>query len=224
MQYALTFLEGFLTFVSPCLLHMLPVYIVYFAGGKAERQAGKTAKRAVGFFIGFSLVFVLLGAFAGLLGSFLSRHATIVNIVAGLLVILFGLNYLGVLNIGFLSHARVGGSASRAITGFFSAVVFGVVFAVMWTPCAGAFLGAALMKAAHQATIAEGSLLLLFYSLGLGLPFFISALLIDKLKRTFDWINRHRKVINTVSGLFLVVTGILMATGIFGRLIAMLPF
>ena len=224
MQYALTFLEGIITFASPCLLHMLPVYIMYFAGGDAERKTSKTVKCALGFIIGFTIVFMIMGAFAGLIGGFLIRFEVWVNVVAGAIVVLLGLNYLGVLNIKLLSHSRVGTQVSRPITGFLSALLFGLVFAVMWTPCAGAFLGAALMKAAQQASVLEGMMLLLFYSLGLGLPFFISALLIDKLKSTLDWIKRHYKVINLVSGIFLIVVGILMMTGILNRLIAMRPF
>jgi len=198
---------------------MLPVYIMYFAGGREERKRAQTVKRALGFIIGFSVVFTILGAFAGLVGGFLSRYATIVNLVAGLIVVLFGLNYLGILNIKLLNHARVGGDVSKPVTGFFSAIIFGVIFAVMWTPCAGAFLGSALMKAAHQGSIAEGSVLLLFYSLGLGLPFFISALMIDKLKSTLNWIKKHHKVINLISGIFLIVVGILMMTGLFAHVV-----
>lgn len=225
MQYALTFLEGIITFVSPCLLHMLPVYIAYFAGSaSSDAKTNKTMRCATGFIIGFTIVFVVLGAFAGLVGGFLTRYQTLVNIVTGLIVVLLGLNYLGVLNIKLLSHARVGGTVSRPVTGFFSALLFGIVFAFMWTPCAGAFLGAALMKAAQQASVVEGSMLLLFYSLGLGLPFFLCTILIDKLKSTMDWIKKHHKPINFVSGLFLVVIGILMMTGLFNRLIAILPF
>lgn len=203
---------------------MLPVYIMYFAGGVGERDTKKTVQTALGFIIGFTIVFVILGAFAGFIGGFLIRYQMWVNIAAGLIVILLGLNYLGVLNIKLLSHSKLGGSMGRPVTGFFSAVAFGLVFAVMWMPCAGAFLGAALMKAAHQATVIEGMTLLVFYSLGLGLPFFISALLIDKLKSTMDWVKKHHKVINLISGIFLIVVGILMMTGILNRLIGMLPF
>jgi len=203
---------------------MLPVYIMYFAGGEVDRKTRKTLLCAFGFIIGFTVVFVILGAFAGLVGGVLRRFETVVNIVAGLIVVLFGLNYLGVLNIRLLSHAKVGGQINRPITGFFSAFAFGLVFAVMWTPCAGAFLGAALMKAAHQASVYEGTIMLLFYSLGLGLPFFICTLLIDKLKSTIDWIKKHHKIINLISGLFLIVIGILMMTGLFGWIKALLPF
>jgi len=223
MQYALTFFEGLITFVSPCLLHMLPIYVVYFAGGGAVRSTGKIAGRAFGFILGFTLVFVVLGAFAGLVGGFLSRYQIVVNIVAGLIMVLFGLNYIGVFNIKFLSHARVGVEVSKPVTGFFSAILFGFVFALVWMPCIGVFLGSALLKATHQASALEGAVLLFFYSLGLGLPFFVFTLLIDKLKSTMDLIKRHHKIINLISGLFLIVIGILMMTGVLNSLFGTFP-
>jgi cytochrome c-type biogenesis protein len=106
--------------------------------------------------------------------------------------------------------------------GFFSALLFGVVFSIGWTPCVGAFLGSALLLAASQGHVIEGMLMLLLYSLGLGIPFFISAILIEKLKGTFNFIKKHYNVINVISGGLLVIMGILMATGLFGKLLALL--
>ena len=166
MQYLITFLEGIITFISPCLLPMLPVYLSYFAGG-AERDTKKTLISALGFIIGFTAVFVALGAFAGLVGGLLRRYEIVVNIIIGAVVVLFGLNYLGVLNIRLLNKTRLGSSEKIAISGFLSAILFGVVFSIGWTPCVGAFLGAALMKAAQQASAVEGILMLLCFSMGL---------------------------------------------------------
>ena len=106
--------------------------------------------------------------------------------------------------------------------GFFSAVVFGVVFSVGWTPCVGAFLGSALMLASQQGTAKEGMGMLLCYSLGLGVPFLLSAVLIDKLKSTFDWIKRNYKVVNLLCGSLLILVGILMATGLMGKFLTIL--
>ena len=106
--------------------------------------------------------------------------------------------------------------------GFFSAFLFGIVFSVGWTPCVGAFLGSALMLASQQGHILEGVLMLLAFSLGLGIPFVLSAVLIDYLKSAFDWIKKHYKIINAVSGSFLIAIGILMATGLLGRLLTLL--
>jgi len=220
VQYVITFLEGIITFISPCLLPMIPIYLSYFAGGQAENDTKKTVQNSLGFILGFTAVFVTLGAFAGLMGGLLRRHETAVNIVAGAIVVLFGLNYLGVLNISFLNKTRSGGQ--RAVTGFFSAVLFGIVFSICWTPCVGMFLGSALMLASHQASAVQGILLLLCFSIGLGLPFLLSAVLIGRLKTTFAWIKRHYKVINIVSGLFLIVIGILMMTGMMSRFLVLL--
>jgi len=222
MLYIITFLEGIITFVSPCLLPMLPIYLTYLAGGETEKTTGKTILNSLGFILGFTIVFVSLGAFAGLLGSLLIRYATAVNIIAGLIVIVFGLNYLGVLKIGFLNKPRSAGTKAGKVTGFFTAVLFGVVFSVVWTPCVGMFLGAALVKAAQQASAIEGTLMLLCFSLGLGIPFFLSALLLDRLKAAFTWIKKHYKVINIVSGILLIIIGVVMMTGLLGRLLALL--
>ena len=218
MQYVVSFLEGIITFISPCLLPMLPFYVSFFAGG-GERTTRKTLKGALGFVIGFTMMFVAMGALAGTIGSFLNQYQMAVNIVSGLIVIFFGLNYMGVFQIKLFKGKRFKKSEDM---GFFSNILFGLVFSVGWTPCVGAFLGSALMLASQRGHMAEGMLMLLVYSLGLGIPFVLCAILIDKLKSTIDWFKNHYKIINTVSGLLLVVIGLMMATGTFGRLLALL--
>ena len=219
MQYMISFLEGIITFISPCLLPMLPIYISYFAGG-GERSTGKTLKGALGFVTGFTVVFVLLGALAGTVGSFLREYQTAVNILSGLIVIFFGLNFLGVFKLNLFR------SSSRPVNtdnmGFFSAMVFGVIFSIGWTPCVGAFLGSALMLASQQGHVVEGMLMLLTYSLGLGIPFVLSAVLIDYLKSAFNWIKKNYQIINLISGGFLIFGGILRATGTMGWLLGVL--
>ncbi len=218
MQYFISFLEGIITFISPCLLPMLPIYISYFAGG-GIRSTRKTLLGAGGFVAGFTIMFVLMGALAGTVGSFLTKHQTAVNIVSGLIVIFFGLNFLGVFRLNLF---RGGNGVAKKQTGFFSALLFGIVFSVGWTPCVGAFLGSALMLASQQAHVVKGMLLLLSYSLGLGLPFLVSAVLIDRLKSAFHWIKQNYKIINLVSGCLLVLIGVLMATGTLGKLLQLL--
>lgn len=219
MQYVISFLEGIITFISPCLLPMLPIYISYFAGG-GEGSTRKTLTGALGFVLGFTAVFTTLGALAGTVGSFLREYQTAVNLVSGLVVIFFGLNFLGVFRVNlFRGSSR---SVNTANMGFFSAVLFGIVFSIGWTPCVGAFLGSALMLASQQGHVVEGMLMLLVYSLGLGIPFVLSAALIGYLKSTFDWIKRHYTIINRISGGLLVLIGLLMATGLFGRLLSLL--
>ena len=220
MQYIVTFIEGIITFISPCHLPMFPIFLSYLAGDSSESGTKKTMQNAFGFILGFTIVFVILGAFAGLLGELLHQHENIVSIVAGIIVIIFGLNFMGVLNIPFLHNARAGGTTT--VSGFFSSVVFGVVFSVCWMPCMGALLGSALMLASLQASVFQGVILLLCFSFGLGMPFLLSALLIGKLKTTFDWIKRHYKIINRVSGLFLIAIGILMITGLMHKFLDLL--
>ncbi len=219
MQYAVAFLEGIITFISPCLLPMLPIYISYFAGG-GQRTTKRTLLGAMGFVSGFTVIFVAMGALAGTIGSFLQEYKGAVNVISGLVVILFGLNFLGI----FKMNLFRGGSKtvnSREM-GFFPAMLFGMIFSLGWTPCVGAFLGSALMLASQQGHVIEGMLMLLAYSLGLGIPFLFSAVLIDYLKSAFNWIKKHYRIINTVSGCFLILVGILMATGTLGHLLSLL--
>ena len=209
MQYIISFFEGILTFISPCLLPMLPVYISYFAGG--QQNSRKTLTNALGFILGFTVIFTAMGALAGTLGSFLSKYQTAVNIVSGLIVIFFGLNFMGIIKLNLFK----GGARMQAGNlGFVSSLLFGMVFSIGWTPCVGAFLGSALMLASQQGHVLEGTLMLLSYSLGLGIPFLLSAVLIDQLKGAFNFIKRHYTLINYICGGLLVLMGILMATGI----------
>ena len=219
MQYLIAFLEGIITFISPCLLPMLPIYISYFAGG-GQRSTGKTLKGALGFVAGFTLVFIAMGALAGTVGGFLREYQTAVNIVSGLIVVVFGLNFLGIFKLNLFKGSQQ--AVKTGDMGFLSAFVFGVIFSVGWTPCVGAFLGSALMLASQQAHAVEGMLMLLAYSLGLGIPFVLSAVLIDYLKGAFGWIKKNYAVINTVSGVALILVGILMMTGTLGRLLSLL--
>lgn len=219
MQYLISFLEGLVTFLSPCLLPMLPIYVSYFAGG-GERSTGKTLSCGAGFVAGFTVVFMAMGALAGTVGTFLTAHQRAVELVSGILVILFGLNYLGLFRWNlFHGGSRVMDTRNMTV---FSAFLFGVIFSLGWTPCVGAFLGSALLLASQQGHMLEGMTMLLAYSLGLGIPFLISAVLIDALTSAFDWVKRHYRIINLLSGSFLILVGILMATGSLGRLLRLL--
>lgn len=219
MQYLISFLEGIITFISPCLLPMLPIYISYFAGG-GVRSTRKTLTGALGFVLGFTVIFTAMGALAGTLGSFLTRYQTAVNLAGGAVVILFGLNYMGLLRLNLFRGMGRGVKAGEMT--FFSAFLFGLIFSVGWTPCVGTFLGAALMLASQQGHALEGMGMLLCYSLGLGIPFLMSAVLIDKLKGAFGWIKAHYEGINKVCGGLLVLVGAAMASGMLGRLLALL--
>ena len=213
MEYLIVFLEGIITFISPCLLPMLPIYVSYFAGG-SERNTSKTLKNALGFVLGFSVMFILMGALAGTVGAFFQKYSMVFNIVTGLIVVFFGLSFLGVFKLNVFKG--INNKKDMSNLGFFSSLLFGFVFSIGWTPCVGAFLGSALMLAASNGGTLSGIIMLLLYSLGLGIPFVISAVLIDKLKSAFNFIKRNYKIINILSGVLLIAVGILMMTGLFG--------
>lgn len=218
MNYLITFLEGIISFISPCMLPMLPVYISYFAGqnNDEDKNRPKTIFRVIAFVLGFTVVFTALGIFSGTLGKLLSSHQTIVNIVCGIIVILFGLSYLEVFRIPFFKGMKSG----YKVTGIMSAFLFGAIYSISLTPCVGAFLGSALMLASSTGGALKGAALLFAYSLGLGVPFILSAVLLDKLTGAFNMIKKHYKVINIVCGAALIIVGILMAFGVFNSLIS----
>ena len=220
MQFFVSFLEGIITFISPCFLPMLPVYVSYFAGSDKEKSGEKTLFNALGFVLGFTIVFVALGAFASTVGSFLVKYKTAVNIVTGLVVIFFGLMILGVFKLNIFKG--INNPLAGKELGFFSSALFGIVFSVGWTPCIGAFLGSALVLASQQGKVIIGVMMLICYSAGLGIPFIISAMLIDKLKSAFGWIKRHYSVINAVCGSLLCLIGVLMMTGLFDSIMRLL--
>ena len=226
MEYFLSFVEGIITFISPCLLPMLPIYISYFAGGdtgdvKLHRR--RTLGNAVGFVLGFTIVFLLLGAAAGTFGKFLKQYGTVFNLLGGAVLILFGLNFMGAVQIGFLNRTLRPNLKMNTFN-FFTSLLLGLVFAIGWTPCVGAFLGSALMLAANSQEAAKGIGMLLLFSLGLGIPFVISALLIDGLKQTFSAIKRHYRAVSVASGLLLIVIGVLMMTGRLNLFLSLLTF
>ncbi len=215
MQYIITFLEGLISFLSPCMLPMLPLYISYFAGSGDKKH--HVYARAASFVVGFTLVFSALGLFAGTLGSFLIRYQMAVNIVCGLVVVVFGLGYLEVIPLPFFRGMQTGRQAGTMVSAF----LFGVVYSISLTPCVGAFLGSALMMASASGTALKGVLLLVTYSLGLGVPFLLSAVLLDRLGKAFGWIKAHYRIINLICGIFLILVGILMMFGLMNAVLAL---
>ena len=215
MRFLITFLEGLLSFISPCMLPMLPVYISYF-GGTSSRRSG-VFLRALFFVFGFTIIFCLLGLFAGSLGSLLRHYQTLVNIITGGIVIIFGLSFLDWVHLPFFK----GMSPGTQVQSISSAFLFGLIYAVSLTPCVGAFLGSALMLAANSSTAVTGALLLLVYALGLGVPFILSAILIDQLKSAFSFMKAHMKGINRICGVFLILVGLSMVTGYLNRLLSL---
>ncbi len=213
MKVLQTFLEGFISFVSPCMLPMLPVYVAYFSAGDGGK--GVAFARALAFTLGFTVVFVALGVFAGSLGSALAAHRTAVNVVCGLAVVLFGLGYLGLFRLPFS-----GMGSGRTPTSVFSAFAFGLVYSVSLTPCVGAFLGAALMQAASEGGAVRGAALLLAYSLGLGVPFVVSAVMLERFRAAFGFIKSRYGIINPICGGLLILFGAWMLAAPWTRAVA----
>lgn len=225
MNYILLFLEGIITFISPCILPMLPIYISYFMGDKGDNKKNRVFINSIGFVLGFSIIFILLGIGASAIGLNLNKYIKEINIISGILMIIFGLNHLGILNIKILHRTfKLKNNVRKKNTSFFSTMLFGMVFSIGWTPCVGPFLGSALMMATNSRNIMEGILMLLAYSLGFGIPFILSALFIDSLKSTFEFVKRNYKTINTISGIVLIIVGVMMMTGYLNMLLSMLTF
>lgn len=212
MIYLITFLEGILTFLSPCLLPMIPIYFGYLAG-KDQKQS--LIRNALGFILGFTLMFSLLGLASGTVGAFLTRYQRYVHMICGICMVAFGLYFLGFFHLSlFRGFQMKQTSMSR---GFFSALVFGIIFSIGWTPCVGAFLGSALMLASSTGSMWMGLGLLVVYSLGLGVPFLLSAVLFQELKQTFQWIKQHYDLLNKFAGAFLILVGLIMISGLFSQ-------
>lgn len=220
INYLLLFLEGIITFISPCLLPMLPIYISYFAGSSGSKRGA--FKNSLAFVAGFTTVFILLGAFATTLGGFLVRHKTVLNIISGGLIIVFGMAMLLKVDFNKIFKTNFNIKLDYLNMNLFTSYIFGVVFSISWTPCVGVFLTSALAVAATQKTMLKGILMLFSYSMGLGIPFVASAVLLDKLQTAFNFIKRNYKAFNAFSGIFLVLMGLFIATGYFDNLLGFL--
>lgn len=206
MDYIFTFLEGIASFISPCMLPMIPIYVSYFIGEEEEKSKKKIIN-SIGFVLGFTSVFLLLSIFASKLGSLLINGIKYIKIIFGILIILLGVNYMGILKIKILNKTK-GINFKNKEFNFLKAIVFGILFSISWTPCIGTFLSSALLLVASNQNILKGIILMLLYSIGLGIPFIISAILIDKLKTMFDFIKKHYNIIKIISGVILIIMGI----------------
>jgi len=223
MEALLVFVEGFLAFISPCILPLLPIYIVYLAGKKDDGNNKTLILNTLGFILGFTIIFVAMGATASGIGALLAGHKLLVQRISGIIIIIFGLHYMGVLKIGILNRDKRFEANTENLT-ILSSIVFGMAFSLGWTPCIGPLLGAALTMAANYDTVWHGMLLLLIFSAGLGIPFFLAAIAMEKLKKAFDFIKRHFKTITFISGLLLVIVGAAFLLNVFGYWAALFNF
>lgn len=206
MDYLLTFLEGIASFISPCLLPMLPIYISYFIG-EDNSNTRKALINSIGFVTGFTLVFLLLSIFASSIGNIIVNYIKYIKIVFGIIIILFGLNYMEILKIKFLNKTNMRNIEHKNLN-FWKAILFGLLFSISWTPCIGTFLSSALLLVAKEQDILKGIIMMLIYSIGLGIPFIVSAVLIEKLKNVFQYIKSHYGIIKKISGIILIIAGI----------------
>lgn len=204
MEYFITFIEGIASFISPCVLPVIPVYISYFA--TESKSMKKTLCNSLGFVCGFSIIFILLGVFAGSFGRLIHQYANYINILFGLFLIIIGLNYIGVIFLRFLNNSK-GINQEKKNLNFITSVLFGIIFSLSWTPCVGAFLSSALLLASTMGSVIKGAILLLIYSMGLAIPFLITSLFLEKMKKTFDFIKKHYFIINKISGSILLLCG-----------------
>lgn len=210
----LLFLEGILAFISPCMLPMLPVYLMYLA---AETENGRKASvvNTIGFVCGFTLIFMALGDSATALGAMLNEHRIFLQRASGVVIMIFGLHFLGVFRIAFLDiEKKFELKANKS--GFLGAILFGAAFSLGWTPCLGPFLGSALMLAGNGKTVMQGVFYLFVFSMGLGIPYIIAALFFTNIKGVFQWLKKHGKQIKTISGAILVIAGLMLAFDAFG--------
>jgi cytochrome c-type biogenesis protein len=221
ITYGGAFLAGLLSFISPCVLPIVPPYMAYLAGLSLEevrddRRNAEATRRllrsAVAFVLGFSTVFIALGVTASVIGQFVARYFDILSIVAGSIIIVMGLHFLGVFRIGLLYRdARL--QVNRQPAGLAGVYVMGLAFAFGWTPCVGPVLAAILFVAGAEATATRGALLLAVYSLGIGLPFLLAALLASRFLAWSARFRRHLRKVEMAIGGILVLTGILFVTG-----------
>ena len=214
MDYILTFIEGFASFISPCMLPMIPIYLSYFIGEKdnneeidKNKQSGKVVLNSIGFVLGFTIIFLILSIFANSIGVILTKNIKYIEIFFGIVIIILGLNYMEILKFSFLNKTKMM-SINKNNFNFIKAVIFGILFSISWTPCIGTFLSSALLLVAQKDSIVEGLIMMLLYSIGMGIPFIISAIFIDKLKSTFDFIKKHYNIIKKISGIILILSGI----------------
>lgn len=219
VTFPAAFLAGLISFLSPCVLPLVPPYLVYLTGAtiehvaNEERQASKRAVMlsALMFVLGFSTVFVALGASASLIGTLIRAWSAELSIVAGIVIIIMGLHFLGLTRLGLLM--REGRLPIPRPVGLWGAYVMGLAFAFGWTPCIGPILAAILSVAASAATVTKGAVLLAVYSAGLGIPFLLAAFAIERFSSAFARIKRHLAVVERAMGVLLVLTGIAFLTG-----------
>ena len=232
LKIPLALLFGFISFISPCVLPLVPAYLSYISGVSLEEMQYPEKKKkallkvlfnSLMFSLGFTLVFVALGATASAAGSFLLQYRHIIEIVLGHALVLFGLHNIGVIRIPFLLIEKCF-EGKKGSLGLFGSLLIGLAFGFGWTPCVGPFLAGVLAMAASDATIYQGIILLVFYSAGLAIPFILSGLALNAFFGAFTVIRKYFRVIEIVGGVLLLLFGIVLIMGWLGLLSSYLGF
>ena len=216
-------LAGILTFISPCILPLIPVYITLVTGLSVEELDNRknllsVLLSAVCFVLGFTTVFVFLGLSVTIIGQFFLNNIDILRTVGGIIIIIFGLHLLGIFKIKILYKQFGWMDKIKRTSNYFTIYLIGCAFAFSWTPCVDPILASILIMAATQGTIAKGTFLLLIYSLGLAIPFILTALFVSKFLTLFNSLKKYYKVIEIISGTLLILMGILIISGGFNKI------
>jgi len=224
-------MAGLISFLSPCVLPLVPSYIAFISGVSIEelsteensrRVRKKVILSALFFVLGFSAIFISLGASATFVGKFMTRNIRLVEIVGGLFIILMGLHFAGVLRLRFLDREKRAIHLEKKPLGLLGTIVVGMAFGAGWTPCVGPILGSILMLAATTQSVARGVVLLTFYSIGLGLPFLVAGILIHRFFEYFRSIRKYFRAVAIAGGVLLIIVGVALLTGYFSYLSALL--
>lgn len=209
----IAFGAGFLSFFTPCLLPMIPAYIMYITGVNIEDELSKrrlfAVIRTLGFVIGFTIIFIIMGSSATFLGKIFIRNRLTFSRISGIVIIIFGLNLMGILKVKFLDMEKRR-KAPKKITNWFSSVLMGMAFAAGWTPCFGPVLGAILMYASGASTVSNGMNLLLVYSVGMAIPFLLTAFFINVFIKLMDRAGKVMKYLPIIGGAIMVIFGLLV--------------
>jgi cytochrome c-type biogenesis protein len=218
LSFGLAFFAGLASFLSPCMLPLVPIYLVQLSGQSISQSTGEengapsrfiTFLHAVIFVLGFTLTFVALGATASTLGSFLRVHQFQLRQIGGILLIIMGLHLTGILKLPFLYRQKQW-SFRPSRPSYPASLLIGVIFAIGWTPCISLVLGSVLGLAATTATLRQGVLLLLFYSLGMGLPFLLLGLGLNQVSRLLKWLKPHSGKIEVGTGVVIILVGVMI--------------
>ena len=218
VSYWTAFIAGLLSFISPCVLPLVPAYLANLAGASAidtggERKIWPTFLHSVAFVLGFSFLFILMGASAGLIGSVIMQYSEILRLASGVIIILFGIFLIAAYKIPWLNYEKRMHVQGARNPGYIRSLLIGAAFAIGWTPCIGPILGSILFIASYTQETTKGAMLLAVYSLGMGIPFLLIGIAWSYIVPFWRGITRHLALISIISGILLIIVGVLMLTG-----------